>query len=386
MAQLTAGSEGTAPSRRARILVFNAGSATLKTTQLDLPALDPIGEHEVAWAASASLSERAAAIGASVDRLGIATTEAGLDAVGHRVVHGGDEFTRPTRIDQRNLAAIEGLADLAPLHNPAAVATIRAALEALPGVPHIAVFDTAFHAALPEDATRYPVPDAWVHEHGIRRYGFHGLSVSWAVRRAGELLHREADALRLLVAHLGGGSSVTAVDGGRSVDTSMGLTPLEGLMMGTRAGSIDPGIIFRLARDGLTLGAIEEGLTHRSGLRGIGATDDVRALLESEGAGDARAALAIRVYVRRAAAGIAAAATTLPAVDAIVFTGGIGEHAASVRARICERLVNLGVSPPSDADTEEGVLTPGGPGPAILAVHSREDVVIAEAAAGLVGA
>jgi acetate kinase len=386
VAPLTADPEGRAPTRRARILVFNAGSATLKTTQLHLPALEPVGEHEVAWAASASLSERADAIGASVERLGIARTQAGVDAVGHRVVHGGDRFTRPTRIDHDSLAAIEALEDLAPLHNPAAVATIRAALEVLPGVPHVAVFDTAFHATLPEDATRYPIPDAWVHEHGIRRYGFHGLSVSWAVRRAGELLSREAEDLRLVVAHLGGGSSVTAVDRGRSVDTSMGLTPLEGLMMGTRAGSIDPGIVFHLARRGLSLASIEEGLAHESGLRGVGGTEDVRSLLKSEIAGDARAALAIRLFVRRAAAGIAAAATTLPTVDAIVFTGGIGEHASAVRARICERLKLLGVSPPSDADTEEGLLTTGGPGPAVLAVHSREDVVIAEAAAGFLGA
>ena len=385
MAPLRAGSEGAAPKRHARVLVFNAGSATLKTTFLELPALDPVGEHEVSWAASASLSERAEAIGASVDRLGVARTRAEVDAVGHRIVHGGATFTQPTLIDHSNLAAIEALADLAPLHNPAAVATIRAALEALPDVPHVAAFDTAFHATLPEDAVRYPIPEAWVQDHGIRRYGFHGLSVTWAVRRAGELLRRETGSLRLVVAHLGGGASVTAVDRGRSVDTSMGLTPLEGLMMGTRAGSIDPGIVFRLARNGLTLNSIEEGLTRRSGLLGVGGTDDVRALLKSEAAGDRRAALAIRLYVRRAAAGIAAAATTLPTLDAIVFTGGIGEHASSLRTRICQGLILLRVSSPSDADTREGVLSTGGPGPAVLVVHSREDVVIAEAAAAFLG-
>lgn len=386
VAALTAGSGVAAPKTRARILVVNAGSATLKTTLLDLPGLDPVGEHEVAWAASASLSERTDAIRASVQRLGITSTHAGVDAVGHRVVHGGNRFTGPTLIDRSHLAAIEGLSDLAPLHNPAAVATIRATLETLPDVPHVAVFDTAFHATLPPDATRYPIPDGWVDDYGIRRYGFHGLSVDWAVRRAGELLRRDVGDLSLIVAHLGGGSSVTAVDRGRSADTSMGLTPLEGLMMGTRAGSIDPGIIFHLARQGLSLESIEDGLTHRSGLRGVGATDDVRALLASEAAGEARAALAILLYVRRAAAGIAAAATALPTLDAIVFTGGIGEHAGSVRGRICARLSLLGVRAPSDADTGEGVLTTGGSGPAIVAVHSREDVVIAEAAAGFLRA
>lgn len=386
VAALIAGTESTAPRRRARILVFNAGSATLKTAMLDLPALEPVGVDEIEWTTGATPAERTAAIVASVRRIGAVKTDgARVDAVGHRVVHGGDRFTQPTRIGRDNLAAIEGLADLAPLHNLAAVTTIRAALEALPDVPHVAAFDTAFHATLPPDAVRYPIPDAWVEDHGIRRYGFHGLSVSWAVRRAGELLRREPGSLRLVVAHLGGGSSVTAVDRGRSVDTSMGLTPLEGLMMGTRAGSIDPGIVFQLARDGLSLSSIEEALTRQSGLRGVGGTEDVRALLKSERAGDARAALAIRLYVRRAAAGIAAAATALPTVDGIVFTGGIGEHAGPVRARICARLTLLGVSQPSDAETGEGVLAAGGSGPAVLAVHSREDVVIAEAAAVFLG-
>jgi len=387
VAALTADPEVAAPPpRRARILVVNAGSATLKTTLLDLPTLEPVGVAEVDWEEGAPPMERATTIIAALERAaGAGAVGGGVDAVGHRVVHGGDRFTQPTRIDAENLGAIEGLADLAPLHNPAAAAGIRAGLDALPDVPHVAVFDTAFHATLPEVARRYPVPDAWVHDHGIRRYGFHGLSVAWAVRRAGELLGRDAARLRLIVAHLGGGCSVTAVDGGRSVDTSMGLTPLEGLMMGTRAGSIDPGILFRLARDGLSLASIEDGLTHDSGLRGVGGTDDVRALLHAEESGDARATLAIGLFIRRAAAGIAAAATTLPALDAVVFTGGIGEHAGSVRTRIAERLTLLGVSPPSDAPTEEGVLTIAEPGPAILVVHSREDVVIAEAAAAFAG-
>ena len=177
---------------------------------------------------------------------------------------------------------------------------------------------------------------------------------------------------------------MTAVDRGRSVDTCMGLTPLEGLMMGTRAGSIDPGIVFHLARGGLSLASIEQGLTHESGLRGVGGTDDVRALLHAEATGDARAALAIDLFVRRAAAGIAAAATTLPALDVIVFTGGIGEHASSVRTRICARRAGLGVSPTEDVEAREGVLVDGVSGrPAIVVVHSREDVVIAEATAAL---
>jgi acetate kinase len=366
--------------------VLNAGSATLKTTLLHLPSLDPAGVDEVDWPAAASPSERADAIRAAVERVGGEGTSGVIDAVGHRVVHGGDRFTQPTPIDADSLAAIEALGDLAPLHNPTAVAVIRAALKALPNVPHVAVFDTAFHATLPEAARRYPVPDAWVADHGVRRYGFHGLSVSWAVRRAAGSLGRDAPGLRLIVAHLGGGCSVTAVDGGRSVDTSMGFTPLEGLMMGTRAGSIDPGIVFHLAREGLSLASIEADLTHGSGLRAVGGTDDVRALLSAEAAGDARATLAIELFVRRAAAAIAAAATTLPDLDAVVFTGGIGEHAASIRTRICARLASLGIALPIDGEATQGVLTKIGVKPAVLAVHSREDVVIAEAAAALLDA
>ena len=268
--------------------------------------------------------------------------------MGYRVVHGGERFTAATVADDGVVAAIEALADLAPLHNPIAAATIRAGRAILPGVVHVAAFDTAFHATLPETAHRYPVPDEWV-AAGVRRFGFHGLSVAWSVERAAALLGRPVDDLRLIVAHLGGGCSVTAVDGGRSVDTSMGMTPLEGLMMGTRAGSIDPGIVFRLMRDGRQAAAIEDDLDHRSGLLGVGGTQDMAALLERRAGGDPRAGLAIALFVRRAAAGIAAAATSLPRVDAVVFTGGIGEHASRVRQEVCERLGRAGSRRAHDA-------------------------------------
>jgi acetate kinase len=308
-------------------------------------------------------------------------------AVGHRVVHGGERFTAPVAIDDETLAGLDDLADLAPLHNPIAVAVIREARTRLPGSPHVAVFDTAFHATLPVEARRYPVPDDWLIDHGIRRFGFHGLSVEWSTRRTSDLLGRPVRDLRLIVAHLGGGCSVTAVDGGRSVDTSMGLTPLEGLMMGTRAGSIDPGIAFRLHRGGMPLDEIEHRLEHESGLLGVGGTDDMRTLLRGESGGDDRAALAIALFVRRAAGAIAAAATTLPTLDALVFTGGIGEHAATVRSRICGRLGMLGVSTPG-ADAPEGdhVLGRGPERPTVIKVHAREDIVIANAALAAIGA
>jgi acetate kinase len=217
------------PTASERVLVLNAGSATLKATVLDLPAETPRYERSIDWPPAGPAAERRAAIDAVLDGAGAAGIAPGtLGVVAHRVVHGGERFTAPTVIDESVLDALEALADLAPLHNPMAVATIRAARDRLPELAHVASFDTAFHAAMPALARRYPVPEAWERDHGIRRYGFHGLSVAWAIDRAATLLGTPAGELRLLVAHLGGGCSVTAVDRGRSVDTSMGLTPLEG--------------------------------------------------------------------------------------------------------------------------------------------------------------
>ena len=367
------------------MLVLNAGSATLKATVLDMPWTDPTFDRTVGWSSGRSEAD----VGRAVDEALAAMTVAGipaesLHAVGHRVVHGGERFTAPALIDDASLATLDEVADLAPIHDPLAIRTIRAARARL-GVPHVAAFDTAFHATLPEPAIRYPVPDSWVTQHGIRRFGFHGLSVAWSIRAAAVALDRPVEELGLVVAHLGGGSSVTAVDGARSVDTSMGMTPLEGLMMGTRSGSIDPGIIFRLVRAGLMPADIERALDHESGLRGVGGTDDMRDLLDREARDDRRAALAVDLFVRRAAAGIAAAATTLDAVDAVVFTGGIGEHAATVRARICDRLRAFGVPEPPPGESAEGVVARAPNGPAVLVVHAREDVVIAESALEVVG-
>jgi acetate kinase len=321
---------------------------------------------------------------AAVAREGVGAHE--IRAVGYRVVHGGSRFREPVVIDDAVVAAIDELAPLAPLHNTVAAATIRAGRSAVPAATHVAAFDTAFHAALPEDAIRYAVPARWAEEWGVRRYGFHGLSVAWATRRAGELLDRPPEALGLVVAHLGSGCSVTAVEGGRSVETSMGMTPLEGLVMGTRAGSLDPGILLMLLRDGkLRLADLAEDLDHRAGLLGLsGRSADVRDLLAAEADGDEAARLALAVFVRRAAAGIAGAATALQRLDAIVFTGGIGEHSAPIRRRILGRLSTLGVDPasPAESTAPEWVLE-NRSGPALVVVRAREDLVIAEAAAGL---
>jgi acetate kinase len=369
-----------------RVLVLNAGSSTLKASVLDGDSRDPLFATTLEWGADTTRAAgRLDDFEALLEHLVVEGIPVGsIEAVGHRVVHGGTRFTAPVVVDDDVLAVLDRLADLAPLHNPVAVETIRAALAALPGVPEVAAFDTAFHATLPPPAFTYPLPAPWIDEHGLRRFGFHGLSVEWSVARAAELLERSASDLALVVAHLGSGCSVTAVDGGRSAWTSMGMTPLEGLMMGTRSGSVDPGILVRLLHAGVTPDDLDDGLDHGSGLLGVAGTADMRELLERETGGDERAALAIELFVRRAAEGIAAAATASPGLDALVFTGGIGEHAAPVRERIVARLGSLGFSRSLDDADDDAVLTGDNARPAVLRVAAREDLVIAEATRTLV--
>jgi acetate kinase len=369
-----------------RVLVLNAGSSTLKASVLDGDGRDPLFATTLDWGADATRAEgRLGDFEALLEHLVVEGIPVGsIEAVGHRVVHGGTRFTTPVMVDDEVLAALDGLADLAPLHNPVGVETIRASLAALPGVPEVAAFDTAFHATLPPPASTYPLPAPWIESHGLRRYGFHGLSVAWSVTRAGELLDVASDTLALVVAHLGSGCSVTAVADGRSRWTSMGMTPLEGLMMGTRSGSVDPGMLVRLLHVGVSPDDLGEGLEHASGLAGVAGTADMRELLERETGGDARAALAIELFVRRAAEGIAAATTALPRLDALVFTGGIGEHAAPVRERIVDRLDVLGVAGPLRGADDDAVLTPDAVRPAVVRVAAREDLVIAEATRDLV--
>jgi acetate kinase len=385
-----------------RVLVLNAGSSSLKASLIELPGRT-LGQSDVDWGSDATgAADRAGDLRSAIERLGADLPDAGernthgshaagslrVDVVGHRVVHGGARFSRAARIDETVLAAIRDVSALAPLHNGVALEAIEAAMTLLPDVAHVACFDTAFHATLPEEARRYPVPEPWHSDWGVRRYGFHGLSVAWAARRAAALLGRSDRELCLIVAHLGSGCSVTAVEAGRSVETSMGLTPLEGLMMGTRSGSIDPGILVRLLVDGrLTPDELGEALSHRSGLLGVsGVSGDVRVLDVAARGGDERAALALRMFARRAAAGIAAAASALTRLDAVVFTGGIGEHAVDLRRDIVGRLAVLGVAPlPRASTTEAGdvVLSADGAGVAVLRIAAREDLVIAHEAAAL---
>ena len=356
-----------------RFLVLNAGSSTLKGSVLVQGSQQAEASVTVPMRGLNEASEAFRQTLRAVKDAGVEVTT--IEAVGHRVVHGGSQFRRTTVIDDGVLEQLRELSWLAPLHNPPAVAVIAAARAALPGIPHAAAFDSAFHSTLPTEGFVYALPYDWYAKWGYRRYGFHGLSVAWSVERAASLLDR--DDLGLVVAHLGNGCSVTAVWQGRSVSTSMGMTPLEGLVMGTRAGSVDPGILLAALRDhGLDARALEDVLEHRSGLLGLsGRTGDMRELLTIAPT-DERAALAIAVFERSVAGAIAAAATALPRLDALVFTGGIGEHATAVRTGIVRRLASIGVPPIEDeaADGDRMLV----PAPiAVLVVTAREDVVIA---------
>lgn len=335
-----------------RVLVVNAGSSSLKLDLLDGD------EHVGSEALDAPRSTvEAADVAAAVRRLGA------VDAVGHRIVHGGARFVGPVRIDDDVRAGIEALGDLAPLHQRKALEALDAVGEALPGVPAVACFDTAFHHGLPEAARTYALPREWRDRWDLRRYGFHGLSVAHASRRAAELTGRPLAELRTVVCHLGAGASVTAVGGGRSVDTTMGFTPLEGLAMATRSGSVDPGLVLWLLRTtDLALDDVEDALEHGSGLLGLAGTRDMREVLEGAARaagptppseGDADAALALGVVLHRLRASIAAMAAAMDGLDALVFTGGVGEHAPELRRRAAEGLGFLGIALHDD-DAGEG--------------------------------
>lgn len=354
-----------------QVLVVNAGSSSLKLRLLD-------GEDSVVAAANLDCpapADMAAALGSFVEK------NPYFDAAGHRVVHGGPAFRQPIILDDGVDARLDALADLAPLHNPPSLSAIHSLRSLWPDLPQVACFDTSFHADMPEKATTYAIPRLWREQWGIRRFGFHGLSHAWASRRAGEILGRPLQDLRLVTAHLGAGASLAAVAFGRSVDTSMGFTPLEGLVMATRSGSVDPGLILWVERNhGLSAADVEEALEHGSGLAGLaGGSGDLRDVLVAMDAGDQDALLAYEVYVYRIQAGVAAMCAAMDGMDGLVFTGGAGEAAPRLRLDACAGLGFLGVRlDVSASQFSEGdrLISPEGENP-VLVVHAREDVEIA---------
>lgn len=315
----------------------------------------------------------------------------GLVGVGHRVVHGGDKFSESVAVDDAILAALHELVDLAPLHMPANLLGIEAARDALPGLAQVAVFDTAFHQTMPPVAYRYAVPQEWYDDHQVRRYGFHGTSHRYVSARAAELLGRPAEDLRLVTLHLGNGCSAAAVRGGESVDTTMGLTPLEGLVMGTRSGDVDPGLLGYVAeRLDLDVDGVLEALNKRSGLLGLsGVSNDMRTVCEAAADGSEGARLALDVFCYRAAKAVGALAVALGGLDAVVFTGGIGEHSAEVRRRVLSRLGVLGLEEDPDANAVDGRGTDGRVSRAgertALVVPTDEELLIARDTVQLAG-
>jgi acetate kinase len=289
------------------------------------------------------------------------TERQSVSGVGHRVVHGGSQFSASVLLDAAVVSALHELVDLAPLHLPANLAGIEAARAELPDLPQVAVFDTAFHQTMPPVAYRYAVPSEWFEEHAVRRYGFHGTSHRYVSMRAAELLDRPVGSLRMVTLHLGNGCSAAAVREGISVDTTMGLTPLEGLVMGTRSGDVDPGLLGYVAeRLNLDLAGVLEALNTRSGLLGLsGVSNDMRTLTEAAKQGSESAALAIEVFAYRAAKAVGALAVVLRRVDAVVFTGGIGENSSEVRRAVLGRLGVLGLHEDADANADHGRATGG---------------------------
>lgn len=306
-----------------------------------------------------------------------------VDAVGHRIVHGGTEFVRPVIVSPEVEARLRALADLAPLHQPKSLDALDAARSLLPDVPHVACFDTAFHAGLPAAASTYALPAEWRQRWPLRKFGFHGLSHSWASRRAIEIV---PGARRVVVCHLGAGASLAAVLDGRSVDTTMGFTPLDGLVMATRSGSVDPGLLTWLEEhEGLSPHEIAEALEHRSGLLGLSGTADMSELLARE---DHDARLAVDVYVHRLASAIGSMVVALRGLDVLVFTGGVGENAPEIRRRTAEPLAHLGIN--IDPDLNEAAqpdcaISPSGAPTSALVIAAREDLEIATSTEHVLG-
>ena len=391
-----------------RVLALNCGSSSVKLALVDPVSGDRsveglaerVGTGDVVLRLGRGGGHIAVDAPADVTHLGVVAAmvaaltdeeRASVTAVGHRVVHGGSRFTGSVRVDDDVLIGLHDVEPLAPLHIPGNVAGMIAARAALPGVPNVAVFDTAFHRTLPPHAYHYAVPQAWFAEHGVRRYGFHGISHRYVTSRAAMMLGRPLEQLHLVSVHLGNGCSACAVRAGESVDTTMGLTPLEGLVMGTRSGDVDAGALGYVGRRlGLDLDGVVAELTNSSGLLGLsGLSNDMRTLVDAAAAGSSDAALAVDVFCYRTAKAVCAMATALDRVDAVVLTGGIGEHATSVRSGIMAHLAVLGVAEDAVANAAHGAATSGRISAAgsttVLVVPTDEELVIARETTAVVG-
>jgi len=396
-----------------KIFVVNCGSSSIKYRLFDMAdesvlakgLLERVGEpeaqlhHAPAGRPAATLAAAAPDHRAGMrlilqtltdSRVGVLWGVEQIEGVGHRVVHGGRALTASARIDADLLRRIRENCELAPLHNPPNLTGIEAAMAAMPSVPHVAVFDTAFLATLPPKAHRYAVPGDWHDRHHVRKYGFHGTSHRYVTLRAAELLGRDVREVNLVTAHLGNGCSITAVAGGQAVDHSMGMTPLEGLVMGTRCGDLDPAVVLYMLERGLSAKDVDRTLNKESGLLGLsGCSNDMRDLLEAAAGGHAGARLAMDVFVYRLAKYVGAYWAILPGVDALVLTGGIGENAAPVRAELVRSLGRLGARLDEQRNAETvggraGPISAEGSALPVWVVPTNEELMIARDTHGIV--
>jgi acetate kinase len=355
-----------------RVLVVNAGSSNLKLRLLD---------DDDSILADDELPAPAAEIDGGALELALGSELGDAEAIGHRIVHGGERFHSAVRIDAEVESALRELTALAPLHQPKSLAALDAVTALLPVPPAVACFDTAFHATLPAAAATYALPAQWRDRWGLRRYGFHGLSHAWVARRAPELLDQPGDDLRIVSCHLGAGASLCAIRDGISLDTTMGFTPLEGLVMATRSGSVDPGmLLWLLERAGLSAGELAETLEHRSGLLGLCGTADMREVLSRAEGDEEHAQLALEVYLHSLRAGIAAMAAALGGLDVLVFTGGVGERSAAVRKQTVDGLGFLDLALDQELNLSargDLAVSAAGASAATLVVAAREDLEIA---------
>jgi len=388
-----------------KVLVINAGSSSIKYQLFEMPAekvlakglLEKIGEetskltHEFdskKFKNQAKAKDHAAGMQLILETLvnseiGVIKDVSEIHAVGHRVVHGGEEFTGSVVINRHVINSIQKFADLAPLHNPPNLTGIKAAQKALPDVTQVACFDTAFHTSIPKTAYIYALPYDIYEKFRVRRYGFHGTSHKYVAGRAAALMGKKFDEVNLITCHLGNGCSMTAVRAGKSIDTSMGLTPLEGLVMGTRSGDFDPAILFYLSEKGYSTEALNNMCNKQSGLLGIsGVSNDMRNLREQAQAGNDRAKLAFDIFCYRIKKYIGAYTAALGKLDAIVFTGGIGENAADIRAQVCFDLEQIGIDidPAANAETNriEGLITSAGSRVKVFVIPTNEELAIAQ--------